>query len=548
MKKFSQLLLAATVLVVSCSDETTVFTDPLDDSDGNVRLETNEQILEGSIVYDNAGVIDIFEEDQITGKSSKSGDEELAGDYPLTLVAQVDPPTFSGGENLTASHVHVLGDYAYVSYNTVESGYAGGVDIINVSDPTNPRVTSRLYYSNADINALKYENGYVYAVGGVDAELSVRATSNSFLAKIPVSNGRMDTGNISYGFHQGFVSTDVETTATTILVTSGKDGSLTVYNKSDLEILEEIPFADLRSVAIQGDKIALLDGSKGVSILNQNFDIIREIPIDTDFGIAKRTVDFSGNKIIVSEGLKGAGVYDYTTGTFIEYVPILVNPEGVASSDIVTNAVAVNENVILMANGGAGLCLSEEQNDNTDLVGIVELEGSINYVETLGDYVFAASGKEGLQIIKLNRPDESLEAKCADVAPYSGSSRLNVNEGDDFAYRGSKRFRSINVNGNLLLCGSWTVRDAVNMNSDALFEMSGTLVVGRNNRKRDIVVNQGAVLRIEGNLTIYGDLVLNDGATIEFIGDDSIVNIFGSVNKSGTVTVEGPFDDVKDKF
>ncbi len=117
----------ATALVVSCSDETTVFTDPLDD-DTNVRLETDEQILENSIVYDKAGVIDIFEEDEITGEFSKTGDEELAGDYPLTLVAQVDLPSFNGGENLTASHVHVVGNYA--SYDTVGENYVGGLDVI----------------------------------------------------------------------------------------------------------------------------------------------------------------------------------------------------------------------------------------------------------------------------------------------------------------------------------------------------------------------------------------------------------------------------------
>ena len=72
------------------------------------------------------------------------------------------------------------GDYAYVSYNTVEDGYTGAMDIIYVGNPHSPRVTSRLYYSNADINALQYENGYVYFVGGVDSEASVRATTNLF--------------------------------------------------------------------------------------------------------------------------------------------------------------------------------------------------------------------------------------------------------------------------------------------------------------------------------------------------------------------------------
>ena len=73
-----------------------------------------------------------------------------------------------------------------------------------------PRVTSRLYYSNADINSVEYNDGYVYAVGGVDAEKSITATSNAFVAKIPVSGGRMNTSAIIYGFQEGFNSTDIE--------------------------------------------------------------------------------------------------------------------------------------------------------------------------------------------------------------------------------------------------------------------------------------------------------------------------------------------------
>ena len=55
-------------------------------------------------------------------------------------------------------------------------------------------------------------------------------------------------------------------------------------------------------------------------------------------------------------------------------------------------------------------------------------------------------------------------------------------------------------------------------------------------------------MRIEGNLTIYGDLDLKDGSTIEFIGSDSVVNIFGEVKIGDNVTIAGEFDDVQNKF
>ena len=545
MKRVYLLLCSATLFIASCSDETTIFSEPQDE----IQLEKSDQILKNSVVYDYSGVLDIAEEDVISGKSASSGKAEEAGDYPLTLVAQVNPPSFSGGENLTATHVHVDGDYAYVSYNTVADGYAGAIDIINVRDPLVPRVTSRLYYSNADVNSIEYNDGYVYAVGGVDSEKSVRATSNSFVAKIPVSGGRMNTSAIVYGFQEGFNSTDIEVSPSQVVVSSGGDGTITVYDKRDLSIVREAPFQDLRSVAMNNDEFAVLDASSGVSVLDGQLNITKEIAISTDFGAGtKRTLAFNDDKIIVSEGPKGAGIYSVSSGSLIEYLPILIDPNTTSSEGRETNAVATNEEVILMANGGAGLCLSEDNGSNANVYGVIQLDGSINFVESKGDYIFAASGKKGLQIIKLNRPSQSLAQECSSLAQYTGSSKLVINEGQDIAFSGSKRFSSIKVSGSLLMCGSWTVRNDVDVLQGGLMEMNGTLVVGRNRNRKKITVEDGAVLRIEGNLTIYGDLELKDNSTIEFLGANSVVNVFGDVNIDENVTISGEFDDAQGKF
>ncbi len=536
----------AALFIISCSDETTVYSDASD----NISLEGNTAVLESSILYDDAGVLVISSEDQISGKTAKGGEEEQAGDYPLTLIARVDAPSYSGAQNLGASHVHVDGDYAYVSYNTVEDSYAGAIDIVYVGDPTSPQLTSRLYYTNADINAVEYNDGYVYAVGGVDSEKSVRATSNSFLVKIPVSNGRMNTSaEMSFGFQEGFNATDVKVTASSVIVSSGKDGYLTSYKKSDLSVQIEAPFADLRSIAVDNGNLAILDGSNGVSFLDANFNAIQKIAIDSDFGnFAKRTLAVSDTEVIVSEGSKGAGIYNKTNGSLKEYLPILINPEGVAQSDIVTNAVAINENVLLMANGGAGLSLSEELGNGADMVGVLDLNGSVNFVASKGDYIFAASGKAGLQIVKLNRPDASLATRCGQLSAYEGNANLTVAKGDTEEYRGSKSFNKITIDGSLLLCGTWTVNNETTVNDGGLFEMNGNLVVGRNNKRKDVTVKENATLRIEGSLTIYGDLILNDGARLEFIGVGSIANIFGNVKKSTSAEINGTFNDIKNKF
>lgn len=546
-KKVFLLLGVVMGMFYSCSDETTIYQDDLKEG---LVLEIDEAKLQGSLSYTKAGVLDILEEDAITNKLSRltGKPEEQAGDYPLTLIAQVNPPTY-GSSSLTATHVDIEGDYAYVSYNTPGQEYFGAIQVINIGNPNNPVVTSQLIYLNADMNAIQYDGGYVYVVGGVDAEKSVRATSNSLIAKIAVAAGRLNTSNIMYGFQEGFNANSVLVNGASVMVTSGKDGTLTSYNKSDLSTENEVLYSDLRSLSVDNGNIALLDASTGIRILNSGFQPIKEIPIGTDFGAAsKKTIDFSGDKIIVAEASKGAGVYSYSSGSLLEYIPILVNPEGVAESDINTNAVAINDDIILMANGGAGLCLSEKGANNTDVYGIIALDGSTNFVESKGDYVFAAAGREGLQIIKLNRPSESLAARCATLPAYKGSSKLTVNSGETAEYQGAKRFNNINVSGALLLCGSWTVNNRVFVNDNALLEMFGTLTVGRNNKRRDITVDEGATLRIEGSLTIYGDLVLEDGATVEFLGTDAVANIFGSVIKNGAVTVSGTFEDVKGKF
>ena len=148
----------------------------------------------------------------------------------------------------------------------------------------------------------------------------------------------------------------------------------------------------------------------------------------------------------------------------------------------------------------------------------------------------------------MNKPDGSLDTKCAGTPRYSGTSRLAVPTNADLAYSGSKRFRNIDVGGNLLLCGTWTVRNEVTIEADGLFEMQGTLVVANNNRRRDVIVYESANLRVEGNLTIYGDLILREGASLEFLGDSSRVNVFGEVSLADSATVTGNFDDVQDKF
>lgn len=548
MKKKSTLLLVAVFgITLSCSDETKIYNEDLQQL---VLVENSEAKLKGSLSYSKSGVLGILEESTINQKSSANKAEEQAGDYPLTLLAQILPPTYAGRGQLTATHVDVDANYAYVSYNVPGAEYFGAIQVIDISDPYNPSVTSQLLYLNTDVNSIAYDNGFIYAVGGVDAESSVTATSNSVLARIACIAGKMNTATgITYAFQAGYNANDVFVDALNVYVTSGKQGTLTAYDKNNLLVTNEVSYPDLRSVSVDNGNIAVLDAGSGIHVLNSMFQPVKDIPISTDFGPeSKKTIDFMGDKIVVSEAGKGAGIYSYASSSLLEYLPILLSPTGVSQSDINTNAVAFNEGIILMANGGAGLCLAEDKGNGNELYGIIELDGSTNFVASKGDYIFAASGMEGMYIIKLNKPAESLVARCATSPLYTGKSELKVDQGNTEEYSGAKRLKSVDVSGSLLLCGSWTVADDVDIRQDALLEMNGTFAVGSNNKKRNIIVAGGAVIRVEGTLQVYGDIILEDGATLEFMGTGSIADIFGSVKLNGSAQVTGTFDDLRNSF
>lgn len=542
------MLGAVVLLLASCSDELTVYHDQLTDS---ITVENDEAVLQQNVSFSQAGAMDIFGSgNSISTVSKGDSSNGPAGDFPLTQVAQVEPPEYQG-TILASTHVYVSNDYAYISYNTAGETHLGAVDIIRISNPRNPRLTSRLIYLNADINALVYDDGYLYIAGGVDASASVEALENSFVGKIAVVDGKFEiAAGIIYGFQAGQNATDLLIDDNKVLVTSGAAGVLSVYDKHTLATLDAIPFNDLRSLAHGGTGYAVLDAGQGVTILDQNLNTNLQIPISTDLGIAsKKTIDYGNNKIVVPEAYKGAGVYDAHTGNLLEYIEIPTNPVLENPGDKTTNAVGLNEDVLLMANGGAGLCLSKEQPDGAyGLVGILELEGSMNYLATKDDYIIAASGTSGVHVVKMNRPSPSLKNRCKELPKYEGSSKLVVLVGESLAFSGAKRLNNINVSGALLLCGSWTVINAVVIRDSGLFEMNGQMTIGRNSRRRDLKVEANATLRIEGEMNIFGDLVLEDGATLEFIGEANVMNIMGEVERGDNVTITGSFVDAKKKF
>lgn len=530
--------LAAAFLMFSCQNDDSSVSDP-QSQDGGIILNNDAQTLNQRIKFDNAGVLDLQPEFKF-----KDG-EQPAGTLPLVLVAEVAAPVYNGS-TLKATHVAINGNYAYVSYNTEGETYSGAIDVINISNPNAPQLVVQAILPNTDISSVKYDNGMLYIAGARSVDAYPQAGTPAFVGAMTLSNGLLSTNLVQKSL-TGNVGTSVTSSSSKYYAVSGNNGTVSQFSKSSNNVEMTISLNDLRALGLKDNKIVVLSGTQGVKVYNANgLSLISSFSTSQDTQDAKRTIDFLDNSVVVSEGYNGLGVYNLTTGAKTQTIAVPSNVNGVDSGDITTNAVSVNNKNVFIANGGAGMYIYKNQNEVLGFLGSLSLNGSCNYVMSSGDYIFAAMGNGGLKIVKMVTTPTM---DCTSFATYTGSGWLNVNSGQNLQYQGSASLYGVNVNANLTFCGSMAVSQGININSGGTFYMKGSLAQGSaNNPWLSLNINNNAKLKVEGNVVIYGNMILNNGASIEFIGNNSTITIYGSVIKNGTVTITGNYTDVNNKL
>ncbi|MDR7128841.1 hypothetical protein J2X69_001173 [Algoriphagus sp. 4150] len=535
MKKHYLLGLILVFAFYSCNDTT----DPI--RGGAITINSDSQLLTARVKMDNAGVIELIDPNAPAGRI-----QEVASDLPLILVSQVDAPQING-KTLKATHVDIDGNYAYVSYNTEGDTYLGAVDIFDISSPYSPKITEQAIFTDTDISSLEYKNGKLYLAAAVNIDENSDVTSPANLITVSVSGGRFTSGFV-YTSLPGFVATDVANTNSGTAVTSGNDGVIGIFDASQTPG-NSIQMDDLRAVAFGSDKLAVLSGSTGIHILDPNsLSEVISIALAADVAGAKRTLDIDNGILYVSEGANGAGIYKMTDGSFVSRLAIPIRPTDVEEGDIVTNAVSVDDNLLFMANGAAGISISDVSNlAAIKQFGILDLDGSSNFVRNEEEFVFVATGRGGLQILKINKVSPNpTEAVCSGLPAYPGDYWLNVNGGETKAYSGSASIGGLNNNANFLFCGSLAVLDQFNMNGGAVTEVYGSLVFGRMNSNSTMHIN--STLKLSGSVVIYGDLNLNSGGKIEFIGPNNSITVFGKVTQNTGSSITGNFTDTEGKI
>jgi uncharacterized protein YdeI (BOF family) len=531
--------------VTSCSDQEDSNTGTNSDKNAIV-INDNQTQLNSRLDLTNSGVISILSAS--TGKRLAAESNQL----PLTQIAEFNAPKDSKGNTLQASHVAVNGNYAYVSYNSQGETYSGAIDMIDVSDPYKPKLVMSALIPDTDITSVVYSNGKLIIAGATNVDKNPALLSPAIVLNMQLtSNGSLSTSFTTNDI-SSYVTTDVTANSTNYFAVSGNTGSLSKFDTAGKQVGINITIEDLRSVAVNNDKVVTLSGTKGINIYNAStLALTKSFSnwIDDAEG-AKRTIDFIGDKVLVSEGYQGLGVYNMTSGVKTQTIS-LTPATTTEPDDVVTNAVSVNGDYVFVANGGNGLSVYKT-GDQLTLMGTVGINGSANYVKSSGDYIYVASGKGGLKIIKMEKPAPPTSTSCTGLPAYKLGNDLILNSNETKGFYGSTAINSIIVNSNAVLthCGSISVQNNLTLNSNGTFKMNGSMSQGKYQQANPTVltVNSNATLQIEGSVVIWGNLTLNSNSKIEFLGSGSSITIYGTVTKGSNISITGNYTDTENKL
>jgi hypothetical protein len=340
---------------------------------------------------------------------------DLSKNYVFKLRAEVAPPVYEGN-TLQATHVKIVDNMAFVTYNTKGDKYLGGLEVFDVKDIKNPKIVWQAIFKTVDMSSVDYYNNKIYLAGAVDLDADTTASKHlkrpAMLEVLSLNAAheiiKVDTiiGLDSYA------GTDVRATNTGIYTTSGTDGFLKVFD-SDLKTVLSKPLADARSIDVNSTNVYVLQGgglqkSGGiVNVFNKS-----DASFVTAYNVGGANQQEAKSKLSVSDkyifaALNEGGVQMLNLdGSLKQAVAKPVTPQGEDDNNYVSNAVSLNGDLVLIANGQAGLYVGgiiASRHDSLAILGKIKFNdtASSNFVEAKDSVIFVATGLGGLKILSL---------------------------------------------------------------------------------------------------------------------------------------------------
>lgn len=423
MRKHLLLLIGLFVIVSSCSDnnDNNQQIDQKKTIEKDISINNDLTDLSSRVTtMDNLVLINNLPDKLKTKEGSEDFEIDYTKNYAFKLKAEVEAPKVKG-EAVQATHVKIIDNMAFVSYNTKGSKYSGGVEVFDISDEDNPVLQAQALFSSIDVSAVDYFDGVIYLVGALDPESKDYALeSPAVLITLELSASKK-IQNISELIDlPSYVATDIEIDENNIYATSGSDGKLTILKRSDFSLVTGIDINDARSLSINADNIFALNATneKIQKFSKTDFSELDAIEVQGPITNESKTeIDVTDKYILAALNQSGLEIHNID-GSLKERFNRPEKPaEGIAE-DYVTNSVSLNNELLLIGNGGAGVyvgAMIPENENKVTLLGSMDFGSSVNFVESRGKYIFVAAGTGGLKIITIEmdegEPDDIIKTK-----------------------------------------------------------------------------------------------------------------------------------------
>jgi hypothetical protein len=409
-RKYLALFVLSGILFFTfgCDEEST---GP-NNSDGRIIINNNPADLNGRVhISDDDTVVPITGSgddgpDGVVGRVINPGHRASSSDegsnVKLLLRAEVDPPEHNG-QLLRATHVAIESGFAYVTYNVEGSASMGGVEVFDVNNITNPRIISQALFNGTDISAIAISNQRVYlAEATTDDGFDTPAALEEIILEgeeLTENSNRVDLAS--------YVATGVAVVGGKIYITSGTsdvdEGGLTILNQETLEEISFDEFDDARDVGYNQQSIVVMQGTPGrLRVYNRgNGELTQSYePGGATIPESKSTIDVQSDYVYMAAGDEGMKVVDLSDGSIIYELDAVVL-ENMDPDLTPTNAVALNQDMVLMANGEAGLYIATIGEEEIEMLGFMNFAStSANYVKSEDNIIFVASGSGGLKILE----------------------------------------------------------------------------------------------------------------------------------------------------
>src|SRR2546425_1916973 len=415
MRRLAIALTGLVALVhLSCSDAS----GPGDQANSRISITNNASTLASRVTYlDTSIPIDSAHVGYPTApvpfaSATVSRSSAASQAFNLQLKAEVAPPSI-GGQMLQATSVAIVGNLAVVSYNMVGNPYQGAVDVIDITNKNQPVLRSEALFQNTDVSAVTTSGTNVY-LAEATGDTGFASPAVFEVVKL-VGNQLVLTGNTRTGL-SSFAATSVAF-GTRVYATSGDAGSLFMLNPATFAVTSSISLTDARWVAVGGGQVAVVQGVPGrLAVYNESdMSLVGSWPFKgADIAQSKSQAELVGGKAFIAAGDSGVQVLNPLTGAFLGQVP-RPNPDslGLSPSVVVTNAVAIDQDLMFISNGEAGVYLAQgSQAFSTSGTGAqtITMQGklrfgnlqSVNHVALQSGILMVAAGLGGLKIVQVN--------------------------------------------------------------------------------------------------------------------------------------------------